>query len=208
MTPPKKSDHSIEKIDISKEEINALPLGSFEGKIEVIDQSERISRIIEELNENSVIGFDTETRPSFRKGEKHAVSLLQLAAPKKVFIIQLKHTGIPGQLTSFLENKKIVKAGLGLKEDLRALNRLKHFNPNNFIDLAILANEAGLKVESVKKLTALLLGFRISKSVQTSNWESKNLTDRQITYAATDAWVCLEIYKRLYKIKKHNDNFV
>ena len=204
MTMSKNPD--LVKTDITKEEINALPLGSYNGEIILVDETDRIPEITRELHDHRVVGFDTETRPSFKKGESHAVSLLQLALPKKVFIIQLKHAGLTPPLTEFFENTTIKKVGVGLRDDIKALNRLRTFQPNSFIDLATLAREKNFQVESVKKLTGLFLGFRISKSVQTSNWEAKHLSDRQLTYAATDAWVCLEIYKNLVKINPTNSN--
>ncbi|NJN41583.1 MAG: 3'-5' exonuclease domain-containing protein 2 [Flammeovirgaceae bacterium] len=202
----KKPDDQQVKTDITKEEINSLPLGSFNGEIILVNDNEAIPMISDELHEHHLVGFDTETRPSFRKGERHSVSLLQLALPHKVFIIQLKQAGLTTHLTQIFENKKITKVGVGLRDDLKALNQLKPFRPNNFIDLSTLAREKNLQVESVKKLTGLFLGFRISKSVQTSNWEAKNLSDRQLSYAATDAWVCLEIYNRLIQIDAANQN--
>jgi ribonuclease D len=122
---------------------------------------------------------------------------MQLATPEKVFLIRLQHTGITTEIKHFLESSDVVKTGVGIRDDLNALNRIQRFKPEGFIDLVPLAREAGLKVESVKKLAGLILGFRISKSAQTSNWEAKTLTGKQIEYAATDAWVCLELYRRL-----------
>ena len=155
------------RISITAEEINNLPLRTFEGKTFVVSNPDQLSKIVREIESHEVVGFDTETRPSFKKGQMYQVSLLQLAIPEKVFLIRLNHTGVTEEL-----------AGL-------------------FSNLSTLAKEAGLQVESVKKLTALLLGFRISKSAQTSNWEVVTFTQKQIEYAATDAWVCLMLYHKL-----------
>jgi ribonuclease D len=122
---------------------------------------------------------------------------MQVALPEKVFLIRIKQTGITEHMVNFLESERILKAGVALRDDIKALQRLKQYTPKGFIELAELSKQAGLQVESVKKLTALLLGFRISKSAQTSNWEADVLQEKQISYAATDAWVCLQIYQKL-----------
>lgn len=185
------------RISISPEEINNLPLKTFEGKTQVISEPEQLAKIVKEIVQQKVVGFDTETRPSFKKGQTFQVSLLQLAIPNKVFLIRLNHTGVTPELAGLFSNPKIIKAGVGIRDDLKALQKLMNFDPASCFDLSTLAKEAGLQVESVKKLTALLLGFRISKSAQTSNWESITFTQKQIEYAATDAWVCLELYEKL-----------
>lgn len=191
------------RISITAEEINNLPLRTFGGKVSVISDPGQLSKIVEEINTHDVVGFDTETRPSFKKGQIFQVSLLQLAIPRKVFLIRLNHTGVTKELSSLFSNQSIIKAGVGIRDDLKALQKLRNFEPAGFFDLSTLAKEAGLQVESVKKLTALLLGFRISKSAQTSNWEVVTFTQKQIEYAATDAWVCLELYHKLKPKNAH-----
>ena len=185
------------RITITAEEINSLPLRTFDGKIHVISDPDHLVKVTKEIESHEVVGFDTETRPSFKKGQVFQVSLLQLAIPKKVFLIRLNHTGVTKELVSLFSNPRVVKAGVGIRDDLKALQKLRNFEPNAFKELSTLAKDAGLQVESVKKLTALLLGFRISKSAQTSNWEVVTFTQKQIEYAATDAWVCLELYHKL-----------
>ena len=191
------------RITITAEEINNLPLRTFTGKIHVISDADQLVRVVEEIKSHKVVGFDTETRPSFKKGQVFQVSLLQLAIPRKVFLIRLNHTGITPELASLFSTPALVKAGVGIRDDLKALQKLRNFEPAGFKDLSGLAKEAGLQVESVKKLTALLLGFRISKSAQTSNWEVATFTQKQIEYAATDAWVCLELYHILKRKDTH-----
>lgn len=193
------------RITITAEEINNLPLRTFSGKTSVVSDPQQLSKIVKEIEYHDVVGFDTETRPSFKKGQVFQVSLLQLAIPKKVYLIRLNHTGVTEELASLFSNADIIKTGVGIRDDLRALQRLRTFEPIGFHDLSTLAKEAGLQVESVKKLTALLLGFRISKSAQTSNWEVPTFTQKQIEYAATDAWVCLELY---HKLKPKNNSVV
>jgi ribonuclease D len=125
------------------------------------------------------------------------VALLQFAFADKAYLIQIHKTGVTEELAKLLADEKIIKAGVAIRDDIKALQKFRRFNPGGFVDLSIMARENGLEVESVKKLTALLLGFRISKTAQTSNWEAATLTEKQIEYAATDAWVCLEIYNKL-----------
>lgn len=185
------------KINISHDEINRLPLKTFDGKTVVVSDVRQLPKAIKEIEKHEVVGFDTETRPSFKRGQFYKVSLLQLAVPKKAFLIRVNHTGLTEEVASLFENANVIKTGVGIRDDLKALQKLRPFEPAGFLDLSTLAKQAGLQVESVKKLTALLLGFRISKSAQTSNWETATFTQKQIEYAATDAWVCLELYGKL-----------
>lgn len=190
--------HSLpSKKIITNEEINELPLSAYEGKILVISDPEQLPLAFNEINNHEVVGFDTETKPVFVKGQMNKISLMQIALPDKVFLIRLKFTGITPEIVHFLENENIKKAGVALRDDIKGLQRLKRFKPNGVTELAEMGKKAGLEVEGVKKLTGLLLGFRISKTAQTSNWEAEQLTDKQISYAATDAWVCLKIYDKL-----------
>lgn len=196
MTSPSKTNR-FEKTNITPDEIQQLPMQAFSGEITLINSSDKLRSVIPQLNSAAVLGFDTETRPSFKRGEFHKVALLQFAFEDKAYLIQIHKTGVTEDLANILADDGIVKAGVAIRDDIKGLQKLRRFNPGGFVDLAVLARECGLEVESVKKLTALLLGFRISKTAQTSNWEASVLTDKQIEYAATDAWVCLEIYKRL-----------
>lgn len=182
---------------ISHDEINALPLKAFMGEILLITKATQLPDVFAEIQQHTVVGFDTETKPAFVKGQVFKVALLQLAIPGKVFLIRLNLTGLSPEITDFFENENVIKAGVGLRDDIKILHKLEKFTPAGFAELSTMARETGLEVESVKKLTALLLGFRISKGAQTSNWEAEQLTEKQIVYAATDAWVCLEIYKKL-----------
>lgn len=182
---------------ITQEELNTLPLRFFDGNVHLVTERNTAMGIFEEIVSHEVVGFDTETRPSFYKGQHYHVALMQIAIPEKVFLIRLNQTGMVSPMISFLENDQILKAGVGLRDDIKALQKLQSFNPNGFVELSTLAKNKGLQVESVKKLAGLVLGFRISKSAQTSNWEASEYSDKQIAYAATDAWVCLELYKTL-----------
>jgi ribonuclease D len=193
-------NHNTNKVTITAEEINLLPLRAYEGKVQVITETKNLVRVYQEVIKHSVVGFDTETRPSFKKGQSYKVALIQLAVPGKVFLIRTHHTGLTDEFNEIFENERIIKAGVAIRDDIKALQSLKPFNPASFIDLSVLARQVGLQVESVKKLSALILGFRISKSAQTSNWEVPTLTEKQIEYAATDAWVCLELYEKLKQL--------
>lgn len=183
-----------DKTNISNEEINLLPLGAFEGEIVVVEDADEARAAIREISHHRKVGFDTETKPVFVRGHFNKVAILQIALPNKVFIFRLKATGVTPDMAGFLSDAGIEKVGVAVRDDIKALQHLHPFTPGGFIDLAPMAKAAGLEVESVKKLTGLLLGFRISKSAQTSNWEADVLNDKQISYAATDAWVCLQIY--------------
>jgi ribonuclease D len=196
LTPP------FSRTNISHDEINALPLGAFDGKVTVIADHSDLREAFRELEDSPVVGFDTETKPVFVKGQKHKVALMQLALPGHVFLVRIKSTGVTEDVISFLESHSILKAGVGVRDDIKALQHISHFTPAGFVELAELSRQAGLEVESVKKLAALLLGFRISKSAQTSNWEADRLDAKQVSYAATDAWVCLKIYEILKRIEK------
>lgn len=186
-----------ERTSITHEEINALPLGSFEGPVDIISSPSELKYVFDEVLSHQRIGFDTETKPVFVRGHRNKVAILQLALPEKVFLVRLLATGMTPEIVHFFQNEQIEKVGVAIRDDIKALQMLKRFTPAGFVELTELTRAAGLQVESVKKLTALMLGFRISKGAQTSNWEAEELDVKQIRYAATDAWVCLQIYNRL-----------
>jgi ribonuclease D len=192
------------KTNITQDELNVLPLKAYAGKVQVVTDPKYLPKIASEIARHKVVGFDTETRPSFKKGQIYKIALLQLAIPNKVFLIRTHHTGIDPHIISVFENPEILKVGVAIRDDIKALQTLKHFAPNGFVELANLSKEVGLEVESVKKLAGLVLGFRISKSAQTSNWEAPTLTEKQIEYAATDAWVCLELYEKMIRFDRRN----
>ncbi|UJP63305.1 3'-5' exonuclease [Mongoliitalea daihaiensis] len=183
---------------ISKEEINELPLGQFEGEINLIDDLDQIEEVMQSLRGEQLLGFDTETRPSFRKGVQYQVSLLQLSTPDQAFLFRLNKIGLPRPIQKVLENPEIVKVGAAVLDDLRALRKLAiDFQPNGFFDLNEELKKVGFENVGVRNLCGMVLNIRISKSEQVSNWESLELTNKQQVYAATDAWACLEIYKKL-----------
>ncbi|MEM6844518.1 MAG: 3'-5' exonuclease [Bacteroidota bacterium] len=189
---------------ITKEEINQLPLQKYEGKIVLITEADQQEEVFDEIKNHKVVGFDTEARPSFKRGVRYDTSLLQLAVPKKTYIIRLNYTGLSSDFTDFFANPQIKKVGISIKDDLRDLRKLctKHhlkFTSENVLDLNDTAKRLDVNHAGVRRLTAIFLGFRVSKAQQTSNWENPRLTEPQLRYAATDAWVCLEIYCKLAK---------
>ena len=184
---------------ITKEEINNLDLGKYSGPIKLIETKKDLDNACQEIIKCPIIGIDTETKPSFKKGQINSVAILQLATDKIVYIIRLKFVEINQALASIFSNTNIVKVGIAVNDDLKDLKKLFFFEDQNVIDLNILASKLGFESIGAKKLSALVLGIRISKRQQISNWESKFLTNAQIDYAATDAWICREIYLRLTK---------
>lgn len=192
---------SIFPTNITPEAITELPLQQFAGQIVVVDNAESLKYALQLLKSHSILGFDTETKPSFQKGHTNKVSMLQLSNHDTCFIFRLNKVGLCDELVNILSGTEITKVGLSVKDDYREMAKLKHFHPAGFIDLQKYVEDFGIQDKSLKKLTALILGIRISKSQQTSNWEAERLTDAQLVYAATDAWVCLEIYKKLKAIE-------
>lgn len=185
---------------ITSEEVNALPLRAYNGKIVLIDSVEDIENAVSEIEKYSVVGFDTESKPAFQKGEFYHVSLIQIAIPGKVFLFRINITGLTERIRDVLENPNIIKLGVALHDDIIDLKKLGKFTPKGFKDLHSLIKKHGVVNSGLRKLSAMILGFRISKSQQTSNWENETLTKRQQVYAATDAWVCLKIYEKLNEL--------
>jgi len=186
---------------ITVDEISQLPRKQFEGKIFVADTMSGMHEILKMIHGKTLLGFDTETKPAFKKGQKHKAALLQLADEDACFIFRLNKIGLPNELISLLSDKTITKIGLAVKDDFNALSKFKNIVPAGFIDLQKYIEDFGVEDKSLKKLAAIVLGIRISKSQQTSNWENQNLTESQLIYASTDAWICLKIYKRLKEIE-------
>jgi len=183
--------------NIDDETLKTLPVKSFDGDIFMIDTEEKAERAGSLLMHEAMLGFDTETKPSFRKGRIHQVALLQLATSDRAFLFRLNKIRLPGFLIRILEDPSCLKVGVAIKDDLKSLIRLRSFTPAGFVELQDYVKNHGIADNGLKKLTANVLGFRISKRNQTSNWEQDVLTEDQLRYAATDAWTCLEIYRKL-----------
>jgi len=182
---------------ISKEAINELPLARWQGPVQMVTSPAEAAQAVAELNAGTVLGFDTETRPAFKKGQKFKPSLLQLATEETVFLFQLQATGLPESILGILENEAIIKAGVAPDFDLQSLQTIAPFFPAGFVDLARMARHRGIHNQGLRGLAALICGIRISKSAQTTNWAKPDLTQKQIQYAATDAWMSREIYLHL-----------
>jgi len=193
------------KISIQSEEIEKMPLGSFPGEIHVIEKNGfEFLKAVAYLRSQKVIGFDTETRPVFAPGQHHNhVALLQLSGPRKAYLFRVGRMGMPKLLCRLMGNPHVLKIGAAVHDDVRGLQYYQKFPEQGFVDLQKIAYEWGIRDKSVKKLAANVLGLRISKSQQLSNWEAEELSPAQQMYAATDAWVCREMYLHLLKCEKH-----
>lgn len=187
------------KKSISPEEIDKLPFASFPGEIRVIDAlGPDYDAAIRYLRRQKVIGFDTETRPTFMPNQpRSGVALLQLSGSQKAFLFRVNRIGIPRSLASVLHNPAILKIGAAVHDDVRGLQKLRGFDAGGFVDLQKLVAEYGIMDKSVKKMSSIILGLRVSKSQQLSNWEAERLSDGQQMYAACDAWICREMYLAL-----------
>jgi len=183
------------KESITKEELTDLPLKWFEGEIVLVDSDDKVNYAAKVLSNYGVIGFDTETRPSFKKGVINTVSLLQLSTRNQAFLFRLHKVGLPKPIIDILSNAEIIKPGVAIRDDIKGLQEIQKFRPAGFIELQDYAKELGIQNFSLKKLTAIVLGFRISKTQQLSNWEADTLSEAQQIYAATDAWTALEIFE-------------
>ena len=183
--------------EITKESILELPLIQFGGKIIVIDDERDIPGAVARLSKEPVLGFDTEKKPTFKRGEYNYVSLLQLATHNEAYLFQLNKTGLHRSLKLLMEDENILKLGVAIRDDLIDLKRLSPFDPDGFLDLANKAKELEIPHHGLRKLAAFLLDVRLSKAQQTSNWENHPLTEAQQLYAATDAWVALKIYDEM-----------
>ncbi|MEI3155678.1 MAG: 3'-5' exonuclease [Odoribacter sp.] len=185
------------KKNINKEEIDRLPLFVFTGEVIVIEDPEHAAQAARFLRENSFVGFDTETRPAFHKGERYKVGLLQLATRDQVYLFRLNKCGFGKELRDLLSDPVVVKIGVGIRDDLRNLRKSGEFTPASFVDMQEYAARFGIEDKSFSKLMAIIFGVRISKKQRVSNWEALVLTEAQIRYAATDAWGALKMYERL-----------
>ena len=179
---------------ISREELSSLPLRRYEGRIVLVETAERLDEARSDINRGGVTGLDTETRPAFRKGESHLPCLVQVATAQAVYLFPLRRNDSFPVLAGLLESASVVKAGIGLAFDLRQLKLVFPFTECNVVDLGAVARRARLEQAGVRNLAGIVLGYRIPKGNRTSNWAVQRLTSAQIAYAATDAWVCRELY--------------
>ena len=185
---------------ISREALAALPIRRYEGEVCVVTTSADVERALTDLRAESVIGFDTETRPAFRKGESHLPCLVQAATARTVYLFQLRRLQVFEVLGELLEAAETLKVGVALANDLRALKLLFPFVEASVLDLDAVARRQRLKQTGLRNLAGIFLGVRIPKGARTSNWEAPRLSAAQITYAATDAWACRELFLRFQSL--------
>ena len=184
-------------ISIDKAIINDLPIVNFTGRIHIIDKISMVSSAVAALRKAPVVGFDTETRPSFKRGEQHHVALLQLSSLTDCFLFRLKHTGMPSPLKAYMEDARCLKVGLSTHDDFNALHRSFEFTPDGFVELQHMVTKFDISDLSLQKIFAIIFGQKISKSQRLTNWEAPQLTEAQQHYAAIDAWACARIYEHL-----------
>ena len=189
--------HMIFPERISKKDLLLLPLIHFPGKIHVVNDEAQMQSAMEFLCQEALLGFDTETRPSFKRGESYPVALLQLASENHAFLFQLRDLGLPDPLKELFEDATVLKIGVAIHDDIKALQQKSEFEPRGFVELADLARRFGIITTGLRNLTGIFLKSRISKRFQLSNWDRKKLDEHQQLYAATDAWVCREIFQQL-----------
>ncbi|MDO5482976.1 MAG: 3'-5' exonuclease [Bacteroidaceae bacterium] len=190
-----------------KKDIQNLPRALFEGRIIVIFSEAEADKAVDYLMAQKILGVDTETRPSFKKGQIHQVSLLQISTNDTCFLFRLNQIGLPDSLIKLLEDCGTTKVGLSLQDDLRQLNQRRNFTPGSFIELQKEVREIGIEDMSLQKIYANLFQQKISKNQQLSNWEADTLSPAQQLYAATDAWACLQIHEEVMKLKR-DKNYV
>lgn len=184
-------------LSISKDKIAQMPTVPYDGYITVIDTVDEALKAIEYLKTQSMLGFDTETKPSFRKGRSNKVSLIQISTDCRSFLFRVNKLGFIDELKQLLEDENVIKIGLSLKDDYGALRRLGDFNPSGFIDLQAYVKKFGIIDNSLQRIYAIVFGGRISKGQRLSNWEAPELSYAQQVYASIDAWSCLQLYRHL-----------
>ena len=182
---------------IDNDTVAALPAAHFPGRIVVVDKEEQIGAACEDLRRYKMVGFDTETRPSFRAGVSYKVSLLQLSTPDTCYLFRLSRIRLDNRILKVLGSHEILKVGADIMGDIRSLHALRDFKADGFVDLQHEAIRWGIQEKSLRKLSAIVLGERVSKAQRLSNWEAEQLTSQQQEYAATDAWVCTRILNHL-----------
>jgi ribonuclease D len=185
---------------IDKTELAEMPKVEFTGAIKIIDTVEKADAAIAELSQYSVVGFDTETKPSFKRGITNKVSLLQLATDEVAYLFRLHLIGITDSIVDFLQNENILKIGISVRDDFQALRKKREIEPKGFVEIQEIAARMGIDDRSLQKIYALLFRERISKSQRLSNWELETLTESQMQYAAIDAWATIKIYRYLKQI--------
>lgn len=184
-------------ISITKEQIATLPTVKFDGAITLVERPEDVAQAVAYLRGQEIVGFDTETKPNFRKGMTNKVSLIQISTNDRSFLFRLNKLGFTPELKEFMECKDVLKVGLSLKDDFHVLHKISPFTPENFVELQEMVKLYGIQDASLQKIYAIIFGGRISKSQRLTNWEAPELTQSQMAYASIDAWACQQIYRKL-----------
>ena len=190
---------------LDKEYIKDLPLVSFPGKIITVNSEREADKAVPFLLSKDILGVDTETRPSFKKGQQHKVSLLQVATEDICFLFRLNYIGMVTPVISLLSNTDVPMVGLSWHDDLAALQKRMEFKPGLFIDIQDIIGDIGIEDKSLQKLYANIFKQKISKRQRLTNWDADVLSDKQMSYAATDAWACVRLYKEILKLKETGD---
>ncbi len=190
---------------LDKEYIKDLPLVSFPGKIITVNSECEADKAVPFLLSKDILGVDTETRPSFKKGQQHKVSLLQVATEDVCFLFRLNYIGMVTSVISLLSNTDVPMVGLSWHDDLAALQKRMEFKPGLFIDIQDIIGDIGIEDKSLQKLYANIFKQKISKRQRLTNWDADVLSDKQMSYAATDAWACVRLYKEILKLKETGD---
>lgn len=185
---------------ISREEINELPIRRYEGDVHLVASAADLGQAMADIRTERVLGFDTETRPAFRKGEHHLPCLVQAATARAVYLFPLQRMDFSAAVAEFLAAREIVKIGVSLAHDLRELKLVFPLQEASILDAGTAVQRCGFEQTGLRNLAALFLGFRIPKGNRTSNWAARRLSPAQLTYAATDAWVCRELFLRFEEL--------
>ncbi len=186
---------------ISREEMSELPIRRYEGSVRVVAGHPDLERAMQDILQESVVGFDTETRPAFRPGESYLPSLVQFATASAVYLLQVQQLEFFGAMREILSSEEIIKVGVSVTDDMRNLKKLFEFDERSVVDLGKVAERHGLKQTGVRNLAGIFLGVRIPKGTKITNWAARRLTPQQIAYAATDAWACRELYLRFKELE-------
>ncbi len=195
-------ENNIYQENITTEEIAERELSWFKGEIILVDNLITFYKVFPRLLGSNILGFDTETKPTFRKGKKYSVSLIQLSSGDLACLFRINKIGLPDELIDLLADPSVVKVGVAVHDDIKFLKSVRKFTPGGFIDLQVMVKDFGIQSSGLKKLAAIILGFRISKRQQVTDWEAEQLSEAQEIYAATDAWVCQQIYEKLTNVNE------
>jgi ribonuclease D len=185
---------------ISRKEVSDLPIRRYEGSVRLVAAPADLQRAMQDICQDSVVGFDTETRPAFRPGESYLPSLVQFATADAVYLLQVQQQDYSAAMREIFSSDRIIKAGVSVTDDLRNLKKLFEFEERAVVDLGKVAKRHGMKQTGVRNLAGIFLGTRIPKGAKTTNWAARRLTPQQIAYAATDAWACRELYLRFKQL--------